>query len=141
MNSFCEIKSKKNISIGIDNPVETASPSVPPNHDASKITRDTAMIGRSGNSMPPARYAWVNSRTPSMITIQISAKNNLGSKLIEPKIKVSKDNETKIDGRSLRPARLFIASLIECRSAIIKLLAVQLLYALKVHQSWLCGLP
>ncbi|CAB4809041.1 unannotated protein [freshwater metagenome] len=54
-----------------------------------------------------------------------------------PKIKVSKVKETKIEGSNLRPARLFIASFIECRSAIIKLLAVQLLYALKVHQSWL----
>ena len=69
--------------------------------------------------------------------MQISAKNKSGARLIEPKIKVKSVSETKIDGSNLRPARLFIASLIECRSAIFKLLAVQLLCVLKAHQSWL----
>jgi hypothetical protein len=64
-----------------------------------------------------------------MITTQIRAKNKRGAAVIEPNIKPNKDSETKIDGSNLRPALLLIASLIACRSAIIKPLVAQLLYA------------
>ena len=128
-----------NIKIGKVNPVATANPWVLPFQVATSKTVAAIINTKDGRSIPPVRYAWANSRTPNIITTQIRAKNKSGAAVIEPKIKPNKNSETKIDGSSLRPALLLIASFIACRSAIIKPLATQLLYALTAHQSWWCA--
>jgi hypothetical protein len=98
--------------------VATARPDIPPNQVAADNPNAAVVSDQSGISIETAENALCSSRIPSTTAPVTTPAKIARSKASENQINATNESETAIEGNNLRPARLLIASLIECRSDI-----------------------
>jgi hypothetical protein len=98
--------------------VATAKPEIPPNQVAADNPIVAVVSDQSGISIDTAEKALCSSRIPRTTATVTTPAKIARSKASANQISATSESETAIEGNNLRPARLLIASLIECRSDI-----------------------